>query len=211
MLKSALEFVGRWIPSLRTRQTVYQQWTHADTMELQTLAAESRNKSDIGITDTSYRSYSPSSRATTYRSTSNARKERSFRGRFPSWRFGVLNFAGWSSLVFLINFIVTIWASATVRERGIFFEGDCDRAKRLNSGLHVLINILSTVLLSGSNYCMQCLSAPTRGEIDLVHSNAGGTWLDIGVPGIRNIKHISRRRQVLWCLLGLSSLPLHLL
>lgn len=74
-----------------------------------------------------------------------------------------------------------------------------------------MINVLSTVLLSGSNYCMQVCSAPTRRDIDLAHSSATAKWLDIGVPSLRNLKHISLRKRALWCLMGLSSLPLHLL
>lgn len=132
--------------------------------------------------------------------------------RFTGWRFGVLHFAVWASVVFLINLIVMIWGMvATSGAKGVFYDGDCDRVKKLNTGLHLLINIFSTILLAGSNYTMQCLSAPTRREIDSAHSRQPGMYLDIGVPGIRNIGYISRRRAVLWVVLGLSSLPLHLL
>lgn len=55
---------------------------------------------------------------------------------------------------------------------------------------------------------MQCLSAPTRKEIDRAH--ARGVWLDIGIPSVRNLRYISKRRVLIWALLGLSSLPLHL-
>jgi hypothetical protein len=73
----------------------------------------------------------------------------------------------------------------------------------------LLINALSTILLSASNYTMQCLSAPTRSEVDDAHST--GKWLDIGVPSVRNLGRIARKRVILWWLLGASSLPLHLL
>lgn len=79
----------------------------------------------------------------------------------------------------------------------------------MNSYLHFAINLLSTILLSSSNYCMQCLSAPTRKEVNTAH--AKGVWLDIGIPSMRNLRYIDRRRVILWGLLGLSSLPLHLL
>jgi hypothetical protein len=101
--------------------------------------------------------------------------------------------------------------AATSGAKGVLFDGDCDRVKRLNTGLHLGINILSTILLAGSNYTMQCLSAPTRSEIDSAHNRKPGVYLDIGVPGIRNLGYISRRRVILWVALGLSSLPLHLL
>ena len=78
----------------------------------------------------------------------------------------------------------------------------------LNFWLHMVINILSTSLLGASNYSMQCLSAPTRRDIDKAHSKR--TWLDIGIPSYRNLAGISRLRLGLWCLLALSSIPLHL-
>jgi hypothetical protein len=101
--------------------------------------------------------------------------------------------------------------AATSGAKGVLVDGDCDRVKRLNIGLHLGINILSTILLAGSNYTMQCLSAPTRSEIDSAHNRKPSVYLDIGVPGIRNLGYISRRRVILWVALGLSSLPLHLL
>ncbi|KAH3940599.1 hypothetical protein HBH70_025710 [Parastagonospora nodorum] len=69
--------------------------------------------------------------------------------------------------------------------------------------------MFGTILLNGSSYCMQCMSAPNRKEIDEAHVTQ--RWLDIGVPSFRNFKHIRRGRLVLWVLLGLSSVPLHLL
>lgn len=63
--------------------------------------------------------------------------------------------------------------------------------------------------LSAGNYCMQCFSSPTREEINRAHRE--GIWLDIGVPGIRNLNKISPARVLLWSLLGLSGIPLHLL
>ena len=56
---------------------------------------------------------------------------------------------------------------------------------------------------------MQCLSSPTRNEIDKAHSQ--GIWLDIGVPSFRNLRRLSTIRTVLWWLLAISSVPLHLL
>lgn len=124
------------------------------------------------------------------------------------WRFGVIGCAISTCVVFLVNLTVTITWN-TQSKSGVLFEGDCDRARKINSGLHLLINALSTVLLSSSNYCMQCLSAPTRNDIDIAH--ARGKWLDIGVLSIRNLRRIAKKRVMIWSLLGLSSLPLHLL
>jgi len=130
--------------------------------------------------------------------------------RSNGWKFAALHFAAWAFIVFLINLSVTIWASAAYpKTGGDLSEGDCGRIKDLNRWLHILINALSALLLSGSNYCMQCLSAPTRVDIDKAHK--ARRWLDVGIPSIRNLRHIDRHRLVLWLLLGLSSIPLHLL
>jgi hypothetical protein len=138
-----------------------------------------------------------------------------YKQRLSGWRVAALNFAICALIVFILNLILTVYASLHERKgdglfpEGILSEGDCGRIKRINSALHILLNVLSTVLLSGSNYCMQCLSAPTRGEIDKAH--AAQRWLDIGVLSFRNLWQIKRRRVTLWLLLGMSSFPLHLL
>jgi hypothetical protein len=192
---------------LRKQQPTYQQWTHGDSTELRNLTALS-TKSDLDL-NSEYRPHARGSDASpSIRSLKKTRVQRVIGDQFTGWRFGALHFAVWATVVFLINFIVTIWGS-TARQSGVLLEGDCGRVKRLNTGLHVLINILSTILLSGSNYCMQCLSGPTRNEVDKAH--AEGKWLDVGIPSIRNVKHLSRQRITLWVLLALTSLPLHLL
>lgn len=132
--------------------------------------------------------------------------------QFTGWRFGVFHFGIWACIVFVFNLTATIWGSMAIRkETGVFFEGECAFVKRLNTGLHVLINVLGAILLAGSNYTMQCMSSPTRKEIDQSHTLSPFIPLQIGVPGIRNLSKIKRHRVILWCLLGLSSAPLHLL
>ncbi|KAJ5520793.1 hypothetical protein N7463_001246 [Penicillium fimorum] len=82
----------------------------------------------------------------------------------------------------------------------VLYEGDCEMVHRLSIGFHLLVNLLSTALLSASNFGM---------EIDLVHQS--GQWLDIGVPGVRNLFRVSRKRSILWLSLGFLSLPFHLM
>lgn len=129
------------------------------------------------------------------------------------WRFGAISAAAITSCVFLINLIVTIWAVSITKVdsdgKSLLYDGSCSNIKQLNTNVHLLINVLSTFLLSGSNYCMQCLSAPTRPELDRAHMQK--KWLDIGIPSVRNLTRISRKRALLWIILGTSSLPLHLL
>jgi hypothetical protein len=207
MLKRAFDAGKYWSTPTRKRRSVYQQWTPDPDAELRVLTAAS-TKSNLGV-ETAYRPYARNSNTPSF--TGSLKKtlvQKIFGDRFTGWRFGALHFAIWATVVFLINLVVTIWGS-TQRTSGVLLDGDCNRVKRLNTALHVLINVLSTILLSGSNYCMQCLSGPTRSEVDKAH--ALGKWLDIGIPSIRNVKHLSRRRITLWVLLALTSLPLHLL
>lgn len=86
--------------------------------------------------------------------------------------------------------------------------GDCDTIEKHNDGLHLGINILSTLLLSASNYTQQRLVSPTRAEVDQAHLR--GKSLNVGVPSLRNLLHISRDRLLLYSVLLATSLPLHL-
>ncbi|KAF2792549.1 hypothetical protein K505DRAFT_52400 [Melanomma pulvis-pyrius CBS 109.77] len=133
-----------------------------------------------------------------------------------SWKSGTLGCAIAAGFVLVLNIIIVIWVEARTTYSHLgkrdgkrtLYDGDCKTTKELNTAVHLLINIFSTVLLGASNYCMQCMSAPTRSEVDLAHSQS--RWVDIGVPSIRNLKYVSRTRLVLWSLLGLSSIPLHI-
>jgi hypothetical protein len=129
------------------------------------------------------------------------------------WRFGILTGSVLASLIFAINVSATVYGGVkAVRNdngRKVIFEGDCEEVRKISTIVHLWINVLSTLLLSASNYAMQCLSAPTRQEVDAARKNK--RWLDIGVLSTRNIRSISVRRAVLWAALGLSSTPLHLL
>ena len=128
------------------------------------------------------------------------------------YRFAVLLCAGLTATVALINLTLTIWASKrfdVIAGFGTIQQGNCDQTKKLSLWLHFAINVLSTALLSASNYTMQCLSSPTRQEIDKAHAKKG--WLDIGVPSVRNLKGIAWKRIILWWLLAITSLPLHLM
>jgi hypothetical protein len=144
-------------------------------------------------------------------------KEPSWRiKKMTGWRFGVISCAASSVLVFSINMSLLIWAetrsgsmSSTNDGKKPLYDGDCEAVRKLNIGAHLLINVLSTLLLGASNYCMQCMSAPTRKEVDEAHSN--GSFVDIGVQSLRNMNKISKKRKRLYLFLGLSSLPLHLL
>ena len=119
---------------------------------------------------------------------SNTPKSR--RSRWPQgYRFGIRCCASIVAVVLLFNVILTVFVVSKTKlsDSGVAVvkDGDCSTTRRLNTLLHLLINLLSTLLLGASNYCVQCLSAPTRKDIDKAH--AQHKWLDIGVPSIRNL------------------------
>ncbi|KAI0973664.1 hypothetical protein F4678DRAFT_486848 [Xylaria arbuscula] len=93
---------------------------------------------------------------------------------------------------------------------------DCDGnlASAVNIALHLLINIVSTLVVqsdrfASSNFFMQVLNAPSREEIDIAHSK--GSWLGIGVPSVRNIFLVTKFKAWCWVALLISSIPIHLL
>ncbi|KAK4993546.1 hypothetical protein LTR66_005998 [Elasticomyces elasticus] len=133
---------------------------------------------------------------------------------FSGWRVGVAASAITATTVFLFNTIITLWvwrnpAYPLSDGVGVIQQGSCRNAREVDRWLHLAINVLGTLLLSCSNYCMQCLGSPTRDE--LVKAHAQRRWLHIGVPSIRNLFRIGKDRSALWILLALSSIPLHLL
>ncbi|KAH9233039.1 hypothetical protein K456DRAFT_1837294, partial [Colletotrichum gloeosporioides 23] len=131
------------------------------------------------------------------------------------WQRSAFAFAIAALFTFMINLSFMIWATLSqgVYAKdgiGILLEAEtCSAAHILNIGIHVVINTVSSVLLAGSNYCMQCLIAPTRPEIDIAH--AQHHWVDVGIPSVRNFQRIPWKRKVSWLLLSATSLSLHLL
>jgi len=133
---------------------------------------------------------------------------------YTGWHTGVLACAASAVVVLFINVGLTIYATTNPRHEmegniGTLYSGSCDKSKIIGRWLHLGINALSTLLLSGSNYTQQCLAAPTRREIDAAHARR--RWMDIGVPSIRNLFKIKLERRLLWIAIGLTSIPLHLL
>ena len=125
---------------------------------------------------------------------------------------GVALCAFTAGTVLLINVVVTVWGAAEFGVYGNLVtiqDGDCSKSKKLSLWLHLAINILSTLLLGASNYCMQCLSSPSRAEINSAHSQH--IWLDIGIPSVRNLRRVSWNKVILWWLFAISTVPLHLL
>ena len=140
------------------------------------------------------------------------RASRKQRYRFKSWKIGVASAAIMTTSVLITNLAFALWGyiQFTLEDGiGTAIEGSCDKVTNWNFGLHIVINILSSAMLSASNYTMQCVTAPTRNECDRAHKR--GHWLDVGILSFRNIVLIGLQRKILWALLAVSSTPIHLL
>ncbi|KAL3463519.1 hypothetical protein BJX64DRAFT_276406 [Aspergillus heterothallicus] len=119
-------------------------------------------------------------------------KEQSPAGRFGGWKGTLLLGSITTVIVFILNLVMVLWATLHHSDaKSVLYSGHCDRVKNISAGVHFLINILSTLLLSASNFAMQCLSAPTREDLDRAHSQP-------------------KSRSLLWLCLVFSSIPLHL-
>lgn len=118
-------------------------------------------------------------------------------------------------LVFTINLALTCLAwihfPASTPDQYIrnLYSGNCTTVRRADTGAHFVINLLSTLMLWASNACLQLTVAPSREEVNKAHKQ--GTWLDIGVPSLRNLHFIPLWSRIIWCILACSSLPVHFL
>lgn len=133
--------------------------------------------------------------------------------RIPKYRRTLYAVAALSVFVFILNTAFLIYVLTGNRSnngKGTLYSASCPNVRAANTGIHILINVLSTLLLGASNYCMQCLSAPAREETDRAHRRS--KWMDIGIPSLHNITsgQVSRKKKICWWILGISSLPLHL-
>ena len=113
-------------------------------------------------------------------------------------------------LVFVFNLFAFTWAISNHKyghgSRTIY-RGRCDKAKRIASEIQLGINFLSMLLLASSNYCMQCVGAPSRDEVNQAHSKK--VTLQLGLPTLKNIFWIDRCRAFLWLILGLVAVQIH--
>lgn len=136
-----------------------------------------------------------------------------FQANFGGLRRTLRVFLSVAIIVLLVNLSWLAYASTHYSGLksgyGIIQQGDCNDAKSTDTWLHLLINILSTLLLTGSNTFMAIYCCPSRKEIDKAHARR--TWLHVGVLSLRNLGKIAKRKSLVVLILGLSSLPFHLL
>lgn len=134
--------------------------------------------------------------------------------RLSGWRRGAVVNTVMITIVGLILLItaVVLWTkSGTLHGVSTLYSGDCATGAvgRLNTALHLVINLCSTLVLASTNFFMQVLNAPDRQELDRAHKK--GSWLDIGTSSTRNTFKISPLKSTLWVLFLISSIPIHVL
>lgn len=126
------------------------------------------------------------------------RQRRGWRRLTTGWRSGVLLNLLLILVVLITGFICLVAAGTHVA----ILVGDmnlmtkpCSEAATLKWGVSALINVAVVILLVGANYVFQVLSSPTRSEIAVAHGKR--KWLEIGVPSVRNFRHIGKGRAAL--------------
>ncbi|KAI0376273.1 hypothetical protein F5Y04DRAFT_273865 [Hypomontagnella monticulosa] len=107
-----------------------------------------------------------------------------------------------STLCFISRGDSDLFSTATI------YKGDCQTTKVVNSVLHLLLNLISSLILASSRFFMQILSSPSRKEVDRAHSQLRS--LDIGVSSLKNLLFLSPIKTVAWMVLLISSVPIHL-
>lgn len=121
-------------------------------------------------------------------------------------------FASVACIVLIINVSWLSYAKAKYGVKdgfGTIRRGECESVKSLNTWLHLSINILSTLLLTGSNAFMAAFSCPSRKEVDKAHRR--GNFLHVGSFSLGNLRAIAKRKGLVVLILALSSVPFHLL
>lgn len=135
-------------------------------------------------------------------------RQRYFSGRTVSLRF----LASCVAVILLLNIGAFIygWRKGHSSSGALLIaQASCKRVKRLDLGLHALINVLGILALAAVGAFLTVLSSPTRQDLNRAHAH--GQWLDIGIPSIRNLKHIGKLRKWLCITLFVLSLPIHIM
>lgn len=112
----------------------------------------------------------------------------------------------------LSNIAFTVWVYREFSPQqgvGKLSYGDYASVAQINTGAHVILNVLSSLFLGAGNYCMQILVAPSKNSLQSQHGRR--QHLDIGVHSLRNWWFAPKPLRVLWVALGTISVLLHLL
>lgn len=133
-----------------------------------------------------------------------------WRKHFAGWRFGVLRSLVLMSIALVANAMISaVLGTRFELEAGsaIIYQGDCQAVRAADMVVHLTLNVLSTIVLAASTYCMEGLCSPTRREVDKAHMRR--QWVNIGSQSLRNLRSIGWTNVVCWVLLGFASIPFH--
>lgn len=128
----------------------------------------------------------------------NEKPGKGWRSLSSGWKSGVMLNLALILAILIAGFVCLVIAETKIAfTLGYLdvFTGSCLTARNIDWGLHALINVLVVVFIVGANYIFQVLSSPKRSEISAAHESQ--KWLEIGVPSVRNFRHIGRGRAAL--------------
>jgi hypothetical protein len=135
-------------------------------------------------------------------------KQTWFQAHFGGLKRTLRLFLAVAIIVLIVNVSWLLYAKthygSTDPSFGVIQRGDCEVAKSTNTWLHLLINVLSTLLLTGSNAFMSTYCCPSRKEVDKAHARR--KWLHVGMLSLRNLSKIAKRKSLVVLLV-----PFHLL
>ncbi|KAI1467601.1 uncharacterized protein F4812DRAFT_402269 [Daldinia caldariorum] len=127
-------------------------------------------------------------------------------------RTGLVNLACTCSCgILLLAYLVVMMTQrgSALNSTTIILEGECQKTRRANSILHILISVTSTLILASSRFFMQILSSPSRLEINRAHVRLRS--LEIGISSVKNLRFLSIHKTIGWAVLLISSTSIHLL
>lgn len=114
------------------------------------------------------------------------------------WRWGVVLNVLLSFIILLVAVVCLILAVTNrkfKKKETIIATGKCSKISSIDQGIHAALNILGFFFIAGASYVSQILVSPTRNEASFAHSEM--SYLDIGIPSLRNLRGISVGRAVL--------------
>ena len=103
-----------------------------------------------------------------------SRKTWRFTGVYSGWRKGVVISCVCSVIALVLNSILLGWArskpSSANNGSYILWEGTYETIQKLDTILHLGINVVSIITLAGASSASQIILAPTRENINIAHS-----------------------------------------
>ncbi|KIW29718.1 uncharacterized protein PV07_05508 [Cladophialophora immunda] len=141
------------------------------------------------------------------------RLSKTFKQKYLSGRTVSLRFlATCVAIILILNVAVLIYSAKrgpSISGSLLVAQDQCTTIKKLDVGLHALINMLGILALAAVGGFITALSSPSREDLDRAHRV--GAWFDIGVPSIRNLKYIGWKRKYMCIIIYLLSFPIHIM